>query len=197
MMSLRIWLGSFFAFPYPFAHLLNDAFLDRSPDGQCLILSSRDGYCTIVIFDEILTPFHTQQQTLQLQSIAHHHSVPITYANPTPMPTPSSSSASLPHTTPPNVHVAKRRVSEAASSSSLVGAGEEFGQGRLSGSGSGRKSFGGDVAPAASSLTRGRKEQDEEEAGDDEEEPKVREPPKKKRRVVLTKVGDIDNADGR
>ncbi|KAF5392798.1 hypothetical protein D9757_000928 [Collybiopsis confluens] len=57
-----------------------DEFTDASwsPDGQTLILSSRDGYCTLVIFDEIFPAYHTQQQSLQLQSIAHQHSVPIT-----------------------------------------------------------------------------------------------------------------------
>ncbi|GJJ14783.1 hypothetical protein Clacol_009051 [Clathrus columnatus] len=45
--------------------------LRRSPDGQCLMLSSRDGFCTIVIFDEHLPQYHTQQQALQLQSLAH------------------------------------------------------------------------------------------------------------------------------
>lgn len=55
----------------------------RSPDGQCLILSSRDGYCTIIVFDEILPAHHTQQQALQLQSIAHHHSVPLTHTTST------------------------------------------------------------------------------------------------------------------
>ncbi|KAF7986029.1 hypothetical protein HWV62_41380 [Athelia sp. TMB] len=67
-----------------------DEFTDMSwsPDGQCLILSSRDGYCTIVVFDEILPAYHTQQQALQLQSIAHHHSVPLTH-------TTSNSSSSI------------------------------------------------------------------------------------------------------
>lgn len=31
------------------------------------------------MFDEILPAHHTQQQALQLQSIAHHHSVPLTH----------------------------------------------------------------------------------------------------------------------
>ncbi|KZP17324.1 WD40 repeat-like protein [Athelia psychrophila] len=62
-----------------------DEFTDMSwsPDGQCLILSSRDGYCTIVVFDEIIPAHHTQQQALQLQSIAHHHSVPLTHTTST------------------------------------------------------------------------------------------------------------------
>ncbi|KIJ64823.1 hypothetical protein HYDPIDRAFT_89390 [Hydnomerulius pinastri MD-312] len=59
-----------------------DEFTDMtwSPDGQTLILSSRDGYCTLIIFDEILPAHHTQQSTLQLQSIALHNFVPLTYA---------------------------------------------------------------------------------------------------------------------
>ena len=79
-----------------------DQFGSRSPDGQCLILSSRDGYCTIVVFDEILPAHHTQQHALQLQSIAHHHSVPLTYSAPavptavTPAGTPAMSSSALP-----------------------------------------------------------------------------------------------------
>ncbi|KAJ7209271.1 WD40-repeat-containing domain protein [Mycena pura] len=51
-----------------------------SPDGQCVLFSSRDGYCTLVTFDEILPPHHTQQAALQLQQIAAQHSVPISYA---------------------------------------------------------------------------------------------------------------------
>ena len=72
----------------------------RSPDGQCLILSSRDGYCTIVVFDEIFPAHHTQQHALQLQSIAQHHSVALTYSSTgaTPVVTPSITSASLPPT---------------------------------------------------------------------------------------------------
>jgi chromatin assembly factor 1 subunit B len=67
------------------------------------MLSSRDGYCTIVVFDEILPAYHTQQQTLQLQSIAHHHSVPITFSTPTTTPsaTPTLPSVSLPSTKKP------------------------------------------------------------------------------------------------
>ncbi|KAJ7143663.1 WD40 repeat-like protein [Mycena filopes] len=59
-----------------------DEFTDLtwSPDGQCLMLSSRDGYCTLVTFDEILPTHHTQQAALQLQQIAAQHSVPISFA---------------------------------------------------------------------------------------------------------------------
>ncbi|KAG6855722.1 hypothetical protein H0H87_011614 [Tephrocybe sp. NHM501043] len=71
-----------------------DEFTDMtwSPDGQCLIVSSRDGYCTLITFDEIMPAHHIQQHTLQLQSIAHQHSVPISAPGPSP--------ALLPHSSP-------------------------------------------------------------------------------------------------
>ena len=48
---------------------------NRSPDGQTLILSSADGYCSIVVFDlsELGTISPTQQHQRQLQAIAHAH----------------------------------------------------------------------------------------------------------------------------
>ncbi|KZW00983.1 WD40 repeat-like protein [Exidia glandulosa HHB12029] len=51
-----------------------DEFTDMSwsPDGRALILSARDGYCTVVVFDEKIPVHHTQQQALQLQSLAAH-----------------------------------------------------------------------------------------------------------------------------
>ena len=52
----------------------------RSPDWQRSMVSSRDGYCTLVTFDEILPAHHVQQHTIQLQSIANHHSVPLAYS---------------------------------------------------------------------------------------------------------------------
>ena len=62
-----------------FGHVLFPSNLKVSKNGQCLILSSRDGYFTLIVFGEILPAYHTQQQTLQLQSKAHHHSLPISY----------------------------------------------------------------------------------------------------------------------
>ncbi len=67
----------------------------RSPDGQSLLLSSRDGYCTIIIFDEILSTSHTQQHALQLQSIAHHNSVPLVSSS--AANTPATTTIGLPH----------------------------------------------------------------------------------------------------
>ncbi|KXN84424.1 hypothetical protein AN958_12634 [Leucoagaricus sp. SymC.cos] len=73
-----------------------DEFTDMtwSPDGQTLLLSSRDGYCTIIIFDEILPASHTQQHALQLQSIAHQNSVPLVSSSATS--TPATSTIGLP-----------------------------------------------------------------------------------------------------
>ncbi|OBZ76348.1 putative WD repeat-containing protein C26H5.03 [Grifola frondosa] len=81
-----------------------------SPDGQCLMISSRDGYCTIVVFDEVLPAHHTQQQTLQLQSIAQPHSLPVTSSSSvvTPLSTPLSISVPLPAPSP----VTPRRAHE-------------------------------------------------------------------------------------
>ena len=61
------------------------------------MLSSRDGYCTLVVFDELLPAHHTQQQTLQLQTIAHHHALPLSSSTvATPLSTPLSLPAGLP-----------------------------------------------------------------------------------------------------
>ena len=70
--------------------LVHDCTLDRAPDGQSLMLASADGYCSIVIFDEFLPLYHTQQHHMQLQAIAHsvstpqhtHHSLPAWTAPP-------------------------------------------------------------------------------------------------------------------
>lgn len=62
----------------------------RSPDGQALMLSSSDGYCSIVVFDlaELGTVHPTQQHHRQLAAIAqsHSHSHHISSAASTPMP---------------------------------------------------------------------------------------------------------------
>lgn len=51
-----------------------------------------------MIFDEILPTHHTQQYALQLQSIAQHNFVPLTYTM-----TPSSSSTALPTVATPTI----------------------------------------------------------------------------------------------
>ncbi|KAG9308319.1 WD40-repeat-containing domain protein [Chiua virens] len=154
-----------------------DEFTDMSwsPDGQTLMLASRDGYCTLIIFDEILPAHHTQQSTLQLQSIAQHNSVPLTYASSgststhTAPLTPASTSVGLPIIAPPVVPT-KRQVhgnepppQQAPMPKSAV---EE------------------PVVPSGSSTATIDNPGEAEEAKE--------QPPKKKRRVVLTRVGDID-----
>ncbi|TDL27865.1 WD40 repeat-like protein [Rickenella mellea] len=82
-----------------------DEFTDMtwSPDGQCLLMTSRDGYCTIAVFDEPLPAHHTQQQGIQLQSIAnaHSHSHSHSASHAYHPSTPSSSSSSLPQSSTP------------------------------------------------------------------------------------------------
>ncbi|EIW79627.1 WD40 repeat-like protein [Coniophora puteana RWD-64-598 SS2] len=144
-----------------------DEFTDAtwSPDGQCLMISSRDGYCTIVIFDEILPTHHTQQQALQMQSIAHHNSVPLTY-------TPSSQTTGLPSSTsshaptPSSSSVPLKRSEPSTPLQTAEDAPTP--------------------APPASGPGSSNKR---EEAVDKKEEP-----PKKKRRVALTRVGDLANS---
>lgn len=151
-----------------------DEFTDMSwsPDGQSLILSSRDGYCTLVVFDEILPAHHTQQQTLQLQSIAHHHSVPLTNSTmATPLSTPSSSVVALPSMSPivqpvvPLKRPAEPPLTPAASVDENIPSLSGMSEAQLPNS-----------APANTSAT------DAEAA---------QEPPKKKRRAALTRVGDL------
>jgi chromatin assembly factor 1 subunit B len=165
---------------YHYIHILA---INRSPDGQCLMLSSRDGYCTIVVFDEILPTHHTQQHALQLQSIAHHHSVPITYSTSnsssapativTPTATPSSSQASHANTvTPPTTTTTTttrkrppRPLTPAASVDDNVSL-----PGQSSNAGNEQATLEGETTDDQSPV-----------------------PPKKKRRVQLTRVGDLNS----
>ncbi|OCB91854.1 WD40 repeat-like protein [Sanghuangporus baumii] len=170
-----------------------DEFTDMawSPDGQCLMLTSRDGYCTIVIFDQILPAYHIQQSSLQLESIAlahhmstnshphsHHHShshsqgsLPPS-AHVTPSPTPAKRSAPLPPL--------ERPASRGASS---IGANYCFPPPESTASSS-------NAAPSASGSSETSKTELEVEG---EISVTTNEPPKKKRRVALTRVGDVDS----
>ncbi|KAF6745968.1 chromatin assembly complex protein [Ephemerocybe angulata] len=177
-----------------------DEFTDMtwSPDGQTLILSSRDGYCTIVIFDDILPAHHTQQHALQMQSIAHHNFVPLlpsssTSSTPshhhrehsisqsqggvTPAATPSSGSVGLPPYAVSSQVPKKRTEPPLTPAASVDGSTEpSFFSATPSSSG----------APAASGSVQAA----EGDASGDKPDT-VQEPPKKKRRVALTRVGDI------
>ncbi|KAJ6552259.1 WD40-repeat-containing domain protein [Mycena vulgaris] len=146
-----------------------DEFTDLtwSPDGQCLMLASRDGYCTLVTFDEVLPTHHTQQAALQLQQIAAHHSVPISYAPSTSAT--SSGSASATATASGSGTGARKRPLEPLTPAASVD---------------------GDAAPPSlpvSTSTASIASLDTEtDTGEGEDGP-----PKKKRRVALTRVGDL------
>ncbi|THH05951.1 hypothetical protein EW145_g4435 [Phellinidium pouzarii] len=164
-----------------------DEFTDMSwsPDGQCLMLTSRDGYCTIVIFDQLLPMHHTQQHSLQLQSLVfshqhqHHHSHSSSLGHGTgqnystthstqvtPSPTPAKRSAPLPTpSTSVSMSMSMPILGERATSCSAA---EPASTSSASGS----------SAPKSGSM---------KEANVSEE------PPKKKRRVALTRVGEIDS----
>src|SRR5258708_35531597 len=73
----------------------------RAPDGQSLMLASADGSCSIVLFDDPLPLYHTQQHNMQMQAIAnsisnslHTHLVPSAHSG-------SVTSTSLKRTEPP------------------------------------------------------------------------------------------------
>ncbi|KAH0831241.1 WD40-repeat-containing domain protein [Lanmaoa asiatica] len=153
-----------------------DEFTDMSwsPDGQALVLSSRDGYCTLIVFDEILPAHHTQQSTLQLQSIAQHNFVPLTYAaslipTHTAAPlTPANTTVGLPIIAPPVVPAKRAQLQGSEPSPQQAPT---------------PKSAVEDPTPAGGSSASTDIPDAIEEAKD--------QPPKKKRRVALTRVGDV------
>jgi chromatin assembly factor 1 subunit B len=172
----------------------------RSPDGQCLILSSRDGYCTLVVFDEIFPAHHTQQQALQLQSIAHQHSVPITPAPHTSQHSHAgtSSRAVTPSYTPvfgnvglPTSHAMSNASASLTPSKRTSSANTSISE---------HASVPPQDMDVSSSSTPSanhpgepmKRIRDELDHDDDESSvEKVPEPVKKKRRVALTRVGDL------
>lgn len=66
--------------------LIYSSFFARAPDGLSLMLASSDGYCTIVMFDEFLPLYHTQQHNIQLSAIASSVSTPQHTHHPLPWP---------------------------------------------------------------------------------------------------------------
>ncbi|KAG6811776.1 hypothetical protein H0H92_005906 [Tricholoma furcatifolium] len=149
--------------------------LTWSPDGQCLIVSSRDGYCTLITFDEILPAHHIQQHTIQLQSIAHHHSVPISGPSPALLPLTS------PSLTPTH---SRKRAEPPLTPAASVDGGEREREG-----GSAPSAAHGSSSTSASASTSAPPPGPESLEGNEKD--KIQEPPKKKRRVALTRVGDL------
>ncbi|KAJ6454505.1 WD40-repeat-containing domain protein [Mycena vitilis] len=156
-----------------------DEFTDLtwSPDGQCLMLASRDGYCTLITFDEILPTHHTQQAALQLQQIAAVHSVPISYA-------PShGASGSVSGSQGASGSAGRKRPLEPLTPAASVDGDREpvWPTGGMSASTSGASVSSMDTeagaAAGASTASTGGEDPDR--------------PPKKKRRVALTRVGDL------
>ncbi|KAK0499902.1 WD40 repeat-like protein [Armillaria luteobubalina] len=164
-----------------------DEFTDASwsPDGQSLILSSRDGYCTLIVFDEILPAYPTQQQTLQLQSIAHQHSVPLDITSSpshrrsastssragTPIATPVFGSVPLPFASSNNTPMATK--GEPLTPAASVDGGDAS------------------VLTVGDFVFPAKREREATTGPESAAEDQTPEPPKKKRRVVLTRVGDV------
>lgn len=156
-----------------------------------MVLSSRDGYCTLVVFDDILPAHHTQQHTLQLQSIAQHHAVPLTYSllsyhassftHVTPATTPATTNVSLPFvygTTPGSISGSQSQTNTKRREPPLTPAASVDGLEFHVSSGSSVEA----TQPPSSQMPI----VTAQDTG-------LQEPPKKKRRVALTRVGDLDS----
>ena len=174
------------------------------------MLCSRDGYCTLIVFDEILPAYHTQQHTLQLQSIAHHHSLPISY--PTNSNTSSGSgsggnpSFTAYHPSSSNTHHSSGSVSSQVTPPATPISGNvnlpSFIPATPAAAVLPKKRQEPPLTPAASvDGSEGpsnipQQQPQSVEGGLDtkaEDHDKVQEPPKKKRRVALTRVGDLES----
>ena len=160
------------------------------------------------MFDEILPAYHTQQHTLQLQSIAHHHSLPISY------PTNSNTSAGPgsvgnPSFTPHHPGSSNTHHSSGSISSQVTPAATP-----ISGNVNlppfllttptavvPKKRHEPPLTPAASvdgseGPSHAMQQQPPNVEGgriEAEDRDKIQEPPKKKRRVALTRVGDLES----
>ncbi|KAH9925021.1 WD40 repeat-like protein [Epithele typhae] len=159
-----------------------DEFTDMSwsPDGQCLILASRDGYCTLVVFDELLPPHHTQQHTLQLQTIAHHHALPLSSSAPSAAASVASTPATHAVALPSPVALVPAKRPAAAEPPLTPAASVDENVARA-------WDEPASVLPQLGGGSAG-KEKEKEKAREADE---AQEPPKKRRRAALTRVGDV------
>ncbi|KAJ7837933.1 WD40-repeat-containing domain protein [Mycena leptocephala] len=179
--------GSVFALPYRMLYAVvtmdTVAIYDTQqagpvPDGQCLMLSSRDGYCTLVTFDEILPTHHTQQAALQLQQIAAVHSVPISYAPSSSQSQSGSQSASG------SQSGGRKRPLEPLTPAASVDGDREQPMPMPTSTPTPASAASGMMSASTSGASISSLDTDAEAAGEDG-------PPKKKRRVALTRVGDL------
>ncbi|KAJ1300988.1 hypothetical protein OPQ81_003412 [Rhizoctonia solani] len=107
-----------------FTNLHYSSFTDMAwaPDGQSLMLASSDGYCSLVVFDDVLPLYHTQQHNLQLHSIAvsHSHPHPSSRTPARPSASPAVSTVPLPGPGPRSNSGGVLKRSADSSSSSAV-----------------------------------------------------------------------------
>jgi len=152
------------------------------------MLASSDGYCSIVVLDEILPLYHTQQHNLQMQSIVQSHAISSPHttishghsASQSSVPvTPHSPALSIASTLPPTTSFGMKRSerSESVSSASaLMTPSQSFSGGANAiGLDDGSSSFGGLGGSAVESGT--------------ESEDVIVLPVKKKRRIELKHHG--------
>lgn len=192
----------------------------RSPDGQTLILAARDGYCTLVMFDDILPAHHTQQHAMQMQAIAHNNYVPLTYALGA---TPAHGHAhapnqgqGMPHAMGSQAHAhAQNQTPTHSQTSTHIQTAQNQSQtpvqpappnakkraeppltpaASVDGSEAGVSVFGAAQAAAiaSSSSSSVSAAADGAAGAPGESSARVQEPPKKKRRVALTRIGDLE-----
>ena len=165
----------------------------------------------MIVFDEILPAYHTQQHTLQLQSIAHHHSLPISY--PTNSNTPSGSgsagnpsfTAYHPGSSTSNTHHSSGSVSSQITPAATPISGNVNLPPFILATPAAvvpKKRHEPPLTPAASvdgsegPSNIAQQQPQSVEGGLDtkaENHDKAHEPPKKKRRVALTRVGDLES----
>ena len=158
----------------------------------------------------MLPAYHTQQHTLQLQSIAHHHSLPISY--PTNSNTPSGAgsggnpSFTSHHPGSSNTHHSSGSVSsQVTPAATPISANVNLPPFILTTPTAvvPKKRHEPPLTPAASvdgsegpSYNTQQPSQSVEGGGHDieaEDRDRIQEPPKKKRRVALTRVGDLES----
>lgn len=144
------------------------------------------------MFDDILPAYHTQQHTMQLQSIAHNNYVPLSY------PTPSghglghsqghSNQSHSAHTTPHSANSQTTPVQPTVSNNKKRNEPPLTPTASVDGSEAGVSYFAAAQASALAGSSTSAGEARTVAATDAQ----IQEPPKKKRRVALTRIGDLE-----
>ncbi|KAF8324023.1 hypothetical protein DL93DRAFT_2070229 [Clavulina sp. PMI_390] len=174
-----------------FTNLHYAAFTDVAwaPDGQSLMLASSDGYCSIVIFDEFLPLYHTQQHHIQMQALANSVSTPLQTLHALPgtgAPLPGATSSLLLSSNGGgglNIVAGAKRSEPSADDEGTVATGDHSSVAHAAAGPSASTSASATAstsAPSAEATTPS-------ERGDQQ-------PKKKKRRIAPTHLGGIDSA---